>query len=344
MFRRLFSAGLLVLLPSLVLGAPDGAALYSEHCSACHDDQGQGGIGLPLHVEMLGQASDAYLAETIRVGRPGRVMPAFDDLQVQEIDAIVSFLRSWSDAPAAVYTDAQAIGDAARGAQLFDRFCAECHGEQAAGGSGTGVTLSRERSFFVMPPALANPGFLASAPDAMILRIISEGRTWAGMPPFEEVLSEQDRQDLVVYLRQLGARPEPDNEPVSSVLAYTMESPNDFETTLEDLRNSLSGNNFRIFPERFIEQGLIDEFSHNTRQVQVRFCNFRELYNMLNLEPRLGVILPCAITVLEQEDGTVLLIAPNMRAQARLFNNDQLERLAGVMEGIILEVMEEATF
>jgi len=324
--------------------AADGAALYAEHCSVCHDSEGEGGIGLPLTKAMLAQASDQYLQETIRVGRPGRIMPAFDQLGGEETLAIVGYLRSWHGEAGPSYTAEAVEGDPQQGKQLFGQFCASCHGSGADGGSGTGVTFSRERSFLIMPPALNNPGFLQAAPDAMIMRIIEEGRSWAGMPAFGPMLSEQQRKHLVAFIRSLQGRPESDHEPVSSVMAYTLESPHDFDTTVQNIRQALAGSNFRIFPDRFLEQGLVDEFSHNTRQIQLRFCNFKELYDLLNIEPRLGVILPCAITVMEREDGSVLMVAPNMRAQAHLFNNEQLERLAGVMEGVILEVMEEASF
>ena len=87
---------------------------------------------------------------------------------------------------------------------------------------------------------------------------------------------------------------------------------------------------------------VIDEFSHNTRQISIRFCNFKQLYNMLNIEPRLGVVLPCRITVVERTDGSVLLVAPNMRAISHWFNNNELEQLGNTMEEMITDVIEDA--
>jgi cytochrome c oxidase cbb3-type subunit 3 len=65
---------------------------------------------------------------------------------------------------------------------------------------------------------------------------------------------------------------------------------------------------------------------------------------MLKTEPRLGIGLPCRITVVEQEDGQVQLIAMNMALIARLFNNEQLESYAAQMNTRQLEIMEEVTF
>ena len=99
---RLRSARFVGLLLAVALAAaavhagPDGRALYVEHCSACHQSRGQGGIGLPLAKAKLGDVSDAYLRKTIRLGRPGRVMPAFQRLSDAQVDAIVAFLREGS--------------------------------------------------------------------------------------------------------------------------------------------------------------------------------------------------------------------------------------------------------
>ena len=65
---------------------------------------------------------------------------------------------------------------------------------------------------------------------------------------------------------------------------------------------------------------------------------------MLNIEPRLGVILPCRITIIERQDGQVILAAPNMKLMASWFNNNELIELAEAMEETIEAVLEEATF
>ena len=66
------------------------------------------------------------------------------------------------------------VGDAAHGHTLYTEHCIKCHGADGSGeGQGTGVTTSRERTFLVMPASISNPGFLASAPDQMIRRVIT---------------------------------------------------------------------------------------------------------------------------------------------------------------------------
>lgn len=47
-----------------------------------------------------------------------------------------------------------------------------------------------------------------------------------------------------------------------------------------------------VFPDRYLEEGLVDELSVNTRQVSVRFCNFSDLHQALQIDPQVGVVLP----------------------------------------------------
>ncbi len=83
--------------------AKAGAQLFNENCASCHGPSGEGKEGPQLHNQaLLKHATDRYLVETIHRGRRGTSMPSFAApatthrlLSNQEIDAIVSFLRTW---------------------------------------------------------------------------------------------------------------------------------------------------------------------------------------------------------------------------------------------------------
>lgn len=325
--------------------APNGERLYQDNCSVCHQTKGKGGIGLPLTVPILKQVSDDYLLKTIRVGRPGRIMPPFEHLSDAQVNAIVNYMRSWTGEAEPLFSTEPIKGDVSRGEQLFAERCARCHGKDGSGADdGTGVTLSRERAFAVMPPAITNRGFLYSAPDAMIKSIVNKGRSSGQMPTFDKQLTDVQKNDVVAYIRSFELRkPTMPIPPKDASPTWIVESPYDFETTVENVRQALTGANFRIFPARFLEQGLTDEFSQNKRQVAIRFCNFKELYHLLQIEPRLGTVLPCRINVLERKDGKVILVSADIANIAYLFNNDKLVEIGKVMAEIIIDVMDEAT-
>ena len=346
-FRKntILTGAIVCLLLSTGLAAPNGEALYGEHCSACHQDKGKGGIGLPLTRSKLAHVSDDYVLKTIRLGRPGRIMPSFDHLSDAQAKAIVRHIRSWYSEPGMQFSQQPVKGDIEKGKTIYQVHCVKCHGADGSGeGEGTGVTLSRQRNFMIMPPAINNPGFLQAASDAMIKHTIETGREGSIMPAFKSTLDAGEINDVVAYVRTFSAQESKVAQSREKPrAAYVVESPYDFDTTVENIKAALTGANFRIFPPRFVEQGLIDEFSHNTKQVSIRFCNFRELYSMLNIEPRLGTVLPCRITVIEDKSGKVKMVSANVSAIAYWFNNDELIELGEAMEGIIMDVMEEAT-
>lgn len=329
-----------------VFAAPDGAELYKKHCVVCHNEKGIGGIGLPLNGTKINDFSREYLFATIRLGRQGRIMPAFANLSDAQVNAIVDYVLSWrSDKRVPIYSDITVVGDVQNGARLFLKECAECHGKDGKSeGVGTGVTLSRKRKFEVIPPALNNPGYLASAQDTWIRHTINEGRLGTSMPSKAKLgLSDQDVNDLVSYIRSFEKQYE-EKEPLDDTSpTLVFDSPYDFMTTVTNIKQSLQGMNFRYFPDRYMEMGLADDLFINKKQLSLRFCNFNRLYNMINTDPRLGVVLPCRITVVEQPEGDVKLYVMNMRLVSTLFNNDQLDESAISMFESVIEVIEEAT-
>jgi cytochrome c oxidase cbb3-type subunit 3 len=335
----------LILASGPVAAGPDGEQLYARHCAACHGNLGRGGIGLPLALsKLIRSLPDSYIEITIRRGRPGRVMPAFEDLGDAQVQAIVAHLRGWTGGDSPVLPDAPIVGDASRGKVLYAEHCSECHGQNLQGGIGTGRTFSRARSHLVMPPALANTGFLAAASDQFIKRVILDGRQGTAMLSFRERgMSDRDAENIVAFIRGFERDPPADAAPDAQSGSLVAVSPHGFEETVEILQAAIKGMNFRTFSPRYLEQGLADELEVNDRQVTIRFCNFARLYEGLKADPRLGMVLPCRITVLEQADGSVLLVAMNLDRVLPLFNNDRLQALFQSMQEAQQEIFDEVT-
>jgi cytochrome c oxidase cbb3-type subunit 3 len=348
MFKFTFLAVFLISgsLLSVADAAPDGEKLYLKHCSVCHNDKGLGGIGLPLNGDKIDHFPREYLLKTIRLGRPGRVMPAFPYLSDAQVGAIADHVLSWKHREQEqTFAAGSVVGNVENGRKFFLRECADCHGPDGKSqGVGTGVTMSRERKFKVVPPALNNPGFLASAHDSWIRYTIVHGRPGTIMPSQKETgLSDDNIDDIVSYIRsfeQQYTQPEA-SEKEEPTLVF--DSPYDFTTTVSNLKQSLQGMNFRYFPDRYMEMGLADDSIINKKQLSMRFCNFNQLYQIINTEPRLGVVLPCRITVVEQDDGSVKLYVMNMKLVSHFFNNEQMIKNAETMHENIMAVIDEAT-
>jgi len=326
--------------------APDGGALYASHCSACHGDKGGGGVGVPLSLpSFLESVDDDFLAKTIRYGRPGRVMPAFSKLSDAQIDAIVGHIRGWSKKPAPQFSMQPVQGDAANGRELYASYCAGCHGADGEGGKGTGVTFSRRRDLPIIAPALNNDGFLAAVSDQMIRHTLQYGREGTPMRSFlVQGLTEQDIDDLVSHIRSFATQEAaPVKSPVDvSDTIIVAESSYTLEETVENLKASLVGQNFILIRTDTLEHGLVPEGEENQKEVILHFCNFSFLFDALVIDPRVGMFLPCRVTVIEKNDK-VMVTAINPLYLSRLFNNAELDEFCEKMHELYSAIIEDAT-
>jgi cytochrome c oxidase cbb3-type subunit 3 len=327
--------------------SPKGKQLYAEHCASCHGYDGKGGVGVPLALpSFLASVTDNYLMHTIRHGRPSRVMPAFHALSDAQLQAIIDHVRSFAPTVKKPQPSMAVIrGDAKHGKQLFRQYCAACHGANGEGGHGTGVTFSRPRDLPIIAPALNNTGFLIAASDAFIKQTLMQGREGTPMQSFlKQGLKEQDIDDIVSYIRSFEqipapgrAKPLPTGEPV-----LVVDSPYDFAQTLKNIKAAAIAANYRIIREQAFDSGLVEEKYENPKRTIVYFCNFQLLNDVLAVDPRVGLFLPCRVTIVER-DGKVQVMAINPRRLSALYNNAELDKACDEMHAVYEAILEEAT-
>jgi len=328
--------------------APHGDELYATHCSSCHGSDGMGGVGVPIALPaFLNSVPNEYLEKTIRLGRPGRIMPAFETLSDAQVSAIVKYVRSWSNKPAPVENSVSIKGDSKHGNQLYVKHCEQCHGENGSGGNGTGVTFSRKRDLPIIAPALNNTGFLESASDVMIRDTIIFGREGTPMTPMLVAgLSEDDVDDVVSYIRSFeesaAALKQNLNKNNDEPPLIVVDSPYGLEETIENLKQAIADQNFTLIRTDYLEHGLVEKGKENKKQVVLHFCNFDFLFEALAIDPRIGMFLPCRVTVIER-DGKVQLSTINPKRLSKLFNNYELDESCNAMYEVYRAVLEDAT-
>ena len=271
-------------------------------------------------------------------------MPAFTRLTEKDINDIVSHVRTFTNAKLPKVNHQPVSGNIAHGKKLFHIHCASCHDADGKGSKGTGVTFSRPRDLPILAPALNNSGFLKSATDQMIKTTLVQGREGTPMPSFsKQGLKEQDINDLVAYVRNFERYQENYDldKYKSEPLMIESESPYDLQTTIDNIKCSAIGKNFRIIHVQELDQGLVAEGKENKSQMVIYFCNFQALNEALAIDTRVGLFLPCRITVVETA-GKVKVMAINPKRLSYLFNNDELDKLCTQMYNTYVEMIEEA--
>jgi mono/diheme cytochrome c family protein len=78
--------------------AERGRVLFNQECAGCHGPDGKGLIAPALANPVFQRAAtDAFIAQTIRVGRENTPMPAFGRAGFgdQEIADVLAYVRQW---------------------------------------------------------------------------------------------------------------------------------------------------------------------------------------------------------------------------------------------------------
>jgi mono/diheme cytochrome c family protein len=181
-----------------------GQDLFAKNCTVCHGDFGEGGpnptrpgdIIAPISsAEFLETRDDATLRAIISQGQPNFGMSPFGTayggpLSDEEIDSLVAFIRSWAEKPP-VELPPEIVSRplSIEGPDIYAEVCAQCHGD-----SGEGL----------IGPSLVDPLFQSSNTDDQIFNTINQGHEATAMIGWGEILSADQINQLVSYIRQLG--------------------------------------------------------------------------------------------------------------------------------------------
>jgi mono/diheme cytochrome c family protein len=210
-----------------------GKYVYERNCIVCHGQRGDGNGEMSptlkpkprsfregmfkFRTTPLGALpTDDDLRRTIRGGLSGTAMGMFSHLSDEEIDAVITYVKSfsrrwrkpenhaqpvnlspppnWLKEPAQVKTHAQS------GQKLFTTHCVACHGEKADGKGPAAIAL---KDIWVIPAApsdLRQQHLRCGGSPADIFRVLATGLNGTPMVSFDKTLTEAQRWDIIAFL------------------------------------------------------------------------------------------------------------------------------------------------
>ncbi len=209
--------------------------LYLTYCAQCHgrEGDGQGPVAEFLYPKprdfTLGVFKyktthadsefpyDEDLKKTIREGLPGTAMPGWGKrLKEPEIDALVRLIKEFGewdeDTPedlglAPIELGERVEPDAAslaRGRELFEKACVQCHGAEGRGNVTSGKKLKDDWGDRIWPRNLTRPSTWRWTKDAEdVFQRISTGIRGTPMPEHTTEMSERQRWDIANYVMTL---------------------------------------------------------------------------------------------------------------------------------------------
>jgi mono/diheme cytochrome c family protein len=174
--------------------------LFTGNCQGCHAGETNIGASIsmrdPLYLAIIPR--DA-LRKVIAEGVPGTTMPGFlqangGELTDEQVDIIVNGILDWGKSAQITKTNlpsySAALGIANRGSEVYNRFCASCHGQVGQNGKAGSILQA---------------DYLQLVSDQYLRSVTIAGRPELGMPNYQNLvpnqpMSEQDIADIVAWL------------------------------------------------------------------------------------------------------------------------------------------------
>jgi cytochrome c oxidase cbb3-type subunit I/II len=178
-----------------------GARLFRENCASCHGisghGDGAGAAGLfprPANLTMV-EYSGGRLSRILWNGVPGSAMPRWNRLSAADLQAVAAYVRTIE---AGGHRGARANTSVIeQGRDLYRQNCTGCHGMEGSGNGPASAALAPQpTNFHEERPA-----------ETHAFQVLKDGIPGTAMPPWEEEMSDAQREAVVAYIESLYETP-----------------------------------------------------------------------------------------------------------------------------------------
>ena len=188
----------------------DFKVLFAANCRACHSSANTVGPSISMHDGLyVAVIPPETLRQVIAEGVKSSLMPGFSqkqggDLTDEQIDILVKGIEDWGKSQnvnrESLPPYAASPGDVSQGANVYNQYCASCHGQAGTGGKSGSIV---------------NPDYLHLVSEQYLRSVVIAGRAELGMPNYQYMVpgKPMSNEDIANVVAWLSSHRQPNQEP-----------------------------------------------------------------------------------------------------------------------------------
>ena len=115
----------------------------------------------------------------------------------------------------------------------------------------------------------------------------------------------------------------------------------DFDAALERVTTALKSEGYGVLTDIDVKATLKKKIDVDFRKYRILgACNPPLAHRSLTSEPLIGLLLPCNVVVLEEDDGSITVSLANPRELFKVVDNAELAELAGEVDSKLQRVVK----
>jgi len=115
----------------------------------------------------------------------------------------------------------------------------------------------------------------------------------------------------------------------------------DFDGVITRVEAALKTEGFGILTEIDVKGTLKKKIDVDFRKYKILgACNPKMAHHALTVEPLIGLLLPCNVIVMEEDDGTVTVSAAKPSELFKIVENAEMTGVAAEVDGMIQRVVD----
>ena len=115
----------------------------------------------------------------------------------------------------------------------------------------------------------------------------------------------------------------------------------EFEVAVEKVTNELKNEGFGVLTEIDVKATLKKKLDVDFRQYKILgACNPPLAHQAISNEPLIGLLLPCNVVVMEEDDKTITVSAVNPMEMFKVVENSGMSEIAGQVDAKIRKVVD----